>query len=263
MASRSTAATKQALLPPAAVVFLKRRLIELTGGALAAAVVIFGMALISYDHADPSFNTAAGGETANLMGYAGAVMADLALQSIGFASLLLMVALLAWAWRLTTRHRLSKPWLRLGLLPVCLIAAATGCAALPTPAAWPLAAGPGGAVGLMMFNQVLALLAPVGGVGFHVAILAMALTLVTLLPVVGLSIAEWRGFGRSITGFIVLPLHLLARLRGGLRAAPKVSETGPGRLEPSLGKPLQAPRNDGLSVVGHLCLNGVPRTTNK
>ena len=155
MASRSTIAAKQALLSPAAVCFLKRRLIELSGGALAAAAVIFGLALISFDSADPSFNTAAGGETSNLMGYAGAVIADLALQSIGFAALLLMVAALAWAWRLATRHRLPRLWLRLGLLPLCLLAAATGCAALPAPASWPLAAGLGGALGHVVFEGTL------------------------------------------------------------------------------------------------------------
>ncbi len=234
MASRSTAAAKQALLPPAAVAFLKRRLIELAGGALAAVAVIFGAALISFDHADPSLNTAAGGEIANLMGYAGAVVADLALQSIGLAALLLMVAVLAWAWRLATRHRLPKPWLRLGLLPVCLIAAATGLAALPTPASWPLAAGLGGAVGLVVFNQAMALLAPVGGTAIHVAILAAALTLATLLPVVGLSLAEWRGFGRAMAGFLALPYRALARLRARRGDTAHAERANPTRIEPSL-----------------------------
>ncbi|MCH9020641.1 MAG: DNA translocase FtsK 4TM domain-containing protein [Proteobacteria bacterium] len=234
MASRSTAAAKQTLLPPAAVAFLKRRLIELAGGALAAAAVIFGVALISFHGADPSLNTAAGGETANLMGYAGAVVADLALQSVGLAALLLMVAILAWAWRLATRHHLPKPWLRLGLLPVCLIAAATGCAALPTPASWPLAAGLGGAVGLMAFNQAMALLAPVGGTAIHVAILAAALTLATLLPVVGLSLAEWRGFGRAVTGFLTFPFRLRETFRGWRDKAPKVERASPDRITPSL-----------------------------
>ena len=234
MASRSTAAAKQALLPPAAVTFLKRRLMELIGGALAAAVVLFGAALISFDHTDPSLNTAAGGAATNLMGYAGAVVADLALQSIGLAALLFMVTLLAWSWRLATRHRLPKFWLRLGFLPVCLIAAATGFAALPMPASWPLAAGLGGAVGLMVFTQATALLAPVGGATIHIAILAAVLTLATLMPVVGLSLAEWRGFGRAVTGFLTFPFRLRETFRGWRDKAPKVERAGPDRIAPSL-----------------------------
>ena len=234
MASRSTVAAKQALLPPAAVAFLKRRLIELTGGALAGGAVIFGLALISFDRADPSLNTAAGRETTNLMGYAGAVTADLALQSIGFASLLLMVAALAWAWRLATCHRLPRPWLRPGLLPLCLIAAAAGCAALPTPASWPLAAGLGGALGLVVFEQAMVLLAPAGGAAIHVAILAAVLTLATLFPVVGLSFAEWRGISRALALFVALPARLLARLRRRDDEAPPPSTQRPSRIEPSL-----------------------------
>ena len=234
MASRSTAAAKQALLPAAAVAFLKRRLIELTGGALAAAAVIFGIALISFHGGDPSLNTATAGEAANLMGYAGAVIADLALQSIGLAALLPMAAALAWAWRLATRHGLPKPWLRLGLLPPCLLAAATACAALPTPASWPLAAGLGGAVGAMLFNQAMAVLAPVGGTALHVAILATVLTVATLLPVVGLSLAEWRVFGGAMSRIFALPARLLGWFRGRQGEAPAARGVIPARVEPSL-----------------------------
>ena len=63
---------------------------------------------------------------------------------------------------------------------------------------------------------------------------ADALTLVTLVPVVGLSFAEWRRFGRSITGVMGLPLRLLARLRIRLHAAPETLKSGSGRIEPSL-----------------------------
>jgi S-DNA-T family DNA segregation ATPase FtsK/SpoIIIE len=234
MASRSTVAAKQALLPPAAVTFLKRRLIELAAGALAAAVVIFGVALVSYQRTDPSLNTATGGDAANLMGYAGAVVADLALQSIGLAALLLMFAILAWAWRLATRHRLSRPWLRLGLLPICLTAAAAGLAALPTPASWPMAAGLGGAVGLMVFSQAMALLATVGGAAIHVAILAAVLTLATLFPVIGLSLAELRGFAGALARVFALPGRLAGLFRSGRDASHDLSSGGSSRTAPTL-----------------------------
>ena len=123
MASRMTAAVKPALLPPAAVAFLRRRFIEFAGGLLGTAAVLFGIVLASYHAGDPSLNTATGRAAENLVGYAGAIAADLALQSVGLAAVVLVIAPLAWAWRIATHHGLHRPWLRLGLLPLCLIAA--------------------------------------------------------------------------------------------------------------------------------------------
>ena len=238
MASRSTAAARPALLPRAAVAFLHRRLIEFAGGALAAIAVLFGIALLSFDAGDPSLNTATGRAVANLAGPAGAVAADLALQAVGLAAAALVVAPLAWAWRLFTRHRLTRPWLRLGLMPVCLVAGAAACAALPEPAAWPLPAGLGGVAGAVVFGQAMALLGPVGGGALHIGILGFAVAAATLLPTVGLSTAEWRGFARGARAAAMLPFRVIggatARLRGRDGGADEAPTDRRRRVEPSL-----------------------------
>ena len=235
MASRSTAAARPALSPPGAAAFLKRRLIELSGGALAAAALLFALALASFDAADPSLNTATGQAAANLAGYGGAIVADLALQGLGLAAAVLIVAPLAWAWRLVTAHRLDRPWLRLGLLPVCLVASAAGCAALPQPDVWPLAAGLGGVAGMVVFEGVMGLIVPLGGGALHVALLGFALAAPTLFAAAGLSPAEWHGGARAALGFAALPFRLAARAAGRLRRWPAGrSLANPGRVEPSL-----------------------------
>ncbi|MEE2980776.1 MAG: DNA translocase FtsK 4TM domain-containing protein, partial [Pseudomonadota bacterium] len=210
MASRTTAAVRPALLPPAAVAFMRRRFVEFSGGVLGIAAVLFGLALASYGAGDPSLNTATGQAAANLVGYAGAIAADLALQSVGLAAVALVIAPLAWAWRIASHHGLSRPWLRLAMLPLCLVALAAGCATLPHPDGWTLVSGLGGVAGVVIVDAMVALIAPVGGSGIHVAILGFTLATLTLAPATGLSLAEWRGLGANTWRLTMLPLRLAA-----------------------------------------------------
>ena len=76
---------------------LGRRLMEFCG--LLSALVALGLAaaLLSYDPADPSMNTATNRPVSNLAGPAGAVLSDILLQGFGYAAALPVLALLAWA----------------------------------------------------------------------------------------------------------------------------------------------------------------------
>ncbi len=207
MASRSTAA-KPTFLPPGVVAFLRRRMIELAGGALAAVAVLFGVALVSFDPADPSLNTATAHAAINLAGPAGAIVADLALQSLGAAAGLVVAVLLAWAWRLVSHHGLTRLWLRAALLPLGLAAAAAALAALPSPESWPLATGLGGAMGMVIFERAIAALAPFGVNHLMLAASAAVLGLAALLPTLGLSVGEWRALRRGMLWPVALPLRL-------------------------------------------------------
>jgi DNA segregation ATPase FtsK/SpoIIIE, S-DNA-T family len=65
---------------------------------LAALFVL--LSLVSYHPQDPSWNTAAGGRSANLTGAAGAKLADAVLQLFGLAAYVIpvLIVLLAWKW---------------------------------------------------------------------------------------------------------------------------------------------------------------------
>ena len=119
---------------PAVKAAIRRRLFEFLGLACGLAGLALLVALASYDPADPSLNTATTRRAANLVGPAGAMLADLLLQGFGWAGALPGVALLAWAWRLAT-HR------GLGLFP----ARARGAAG--RPAGRRRGADPGAAAG--------------------------------------------------------------------------------------------------------------------
>src|SRR5579863_3711879 len=120
---------------------LWRRMSELFGVALLAAAVLLVLAMVSYDHGDPSWNHAVDAVQRNILGFAGASLADLLFQTLGAAAYLLPLVLLDWAVRLLLGRGLAWLWLRLVLVPPALILAAFALAIVPAPAGWPVAAG--------------------------------------------------------------------------------------------------------------------------
>src|SRR5215212_2584158 len=104
MAARSTTLEARRLASPAVKLVMSRRAGELCGLALGLLGLAILIALASYDHRDPSLNTATSQRTHNLFGQAGATLADLLLQGFGLAGVLPGLSLLAWAWRIGS-HR--------------------------------------------------------------------------------------------------------------------------------------------------------------
>ncbi|MCX7383611.1 MAG: DNA translocase FtsK 4TM domain-containing protein [Alphaproteobacteria bacterium] len=158
-------------------------------------------ALVTYDPADPSLNTATARAAQNLLKLPGAIAADLLLQGFGIAAALPGFALLAWAWRIGSHRGLGSLPLRLAFLLAALPVLAGVLAAVPGPSglplAWPAAAGPGGAAGQFVGSAVLnagrELFGPFGGLALWClgALLACVLTLLAL----GLTATEWRAAG--------------------------------------------------------------------
>ena len=132
----------------------RNRSIEAAGLVLLAATIFILLAIFSFNPEDPSFNHATDGQVRNLAGQAGANIADLLLQWLGLASLVLAGILMCWGTRLFTRRTLPQFGHRLALLPVLLLTAGIMLTALgiPAPAAWPIHGG--GAVGLLGYGPL-------------------------------------------------------------------------------------------------------------
>ncbi len=207
MASRSTAAAKPALLPPGVVAFFRRRLIEVIGLALLAGAAFLALALIGFDPADPSLNTAARRAPANLAGAPGAYAADLLLQFVGASAVILVAALATWGWRLVSHRRLTRLWLRFALILVALVVAATAGAAVPAPGGWPVPSGLGGAVGAGAFGALAPLLARAGISETVFAAAGVAASLTAFALALGLTGGEWRAVWHRILWIAVLPLR--------------------------------------------------------
>jgi S-DNA-T family DNA segregation ATPase FtsK/SpoIIIE len=117
------------------------------GASLLAAALFLALALGFYDRADPSWNHAVSGPARNIMGLAGARLADALLQGFGLAAALLPVFLFDWAARLLLARGLRRFWLKILLAPWALPLLALAVSILPAPSAWPIASGLGGFVG--------------------------------------------------------------------------------------------------------------------
>ncbi len=179
---------------------------ELGGLCLALLALTLLLALLSYNPADPSFDTVSNVPVRNLAGTVGAGMADLLLQGFGVAGILPVFILLAWAYRLAARGAIGHVRWRIVLagfsLPAVAATFAMGLAVIPGPPfAWPVPAGIGGAAGMILSGLVVhagsSLLGHVG---------AALVWLVTFL-------AAFASFGFAL-GFTPGEWH-----RGGKRAA--------------------------------------------
>jgi DNA segregation ATPase FtsK/SpoIIIE, S-DNA-T family len=126
---------------------LQRRLRELGGIALISLAMIGALALATWSVHDPSLNHATDARVHNLLGWPGAVIADLMMQLFGLGSLALLLPVAIWGYRLLGNRRLRHERRRIILWLVGAVLAATFASSLPRSAQWPLPCGLGGVVG--------------------------------------------------------------------------------------------------------------------
>ncbi len=246
----SAAAPARLLASPAIRTLISRRLAELGGLALGLGGVALLVALACYNPLDPSLNTATSRPPTNLAGPAGAMAADLLLQSFGIAAALPGLVALAWAWRIASHRGLGSFAARLastlGALPVLAALAA----AFPGTAPWPAEAGPGGAIGQVLVQSVASYAqGALGPLGAGIALLVgVALGGLLSWGAFGLSAGEWRAAGRVAGGSIAQGRRaagLLPRLFAPFRRLRRVPQEEPfprqQPVEPAL-RPRPAPR---------------------
>jgi S-DNA-T family DNA segregation ATPase FtsK/SpoIIIE len=233
---------RMTLLPPGAREFLRRRLIEAAGCVLIGLGLAHVVALMSFHRTDPSLNNATDSPALNLLGTPGAVLADLALQSLGLAGFLLGFILIVWGWRVFRLHRQARWWVRLLLVPLVLVGVAAVLAALPRPVAWPLASGLGGATGAIVLERLAAI------TGLGPAVLGVAaglLSAIALFFALGVPARTYVHIARSLRGASDRIGGLFGRLHdrlwresgddGGLMRAERSQQHRAQRQEPQLG----------------------------
>ncbi|WP_372624372.1 FtsK/SpoIIIE family DNA translocase [Falsiroseomonas sp.] len=193
------AAAGRRFASPAVKAAIRRRLEEVLALVLVFAGLLAAVALASYDPADPSWSTATARETTNLAGPAGAHLADVLLQSVGFAAWLPVACLMTWAWRLATHRGLSPFVLRLACLLAALPLTAASLALTPLPEGLPAPAGPAGAAGPPLAGVVLDILnQALGSFGTGFAHLILwGVTGLLAFVALGLTLGEWRRAGRA------------------------------------------------------------------
>lgn len=136
---------------------LARRLRELTGLGVIALSCVVSAALMTWSVQDPSLSHATSGAIRNLMGRPGAIGADLLMQIFGLGSIMLVLPVAVWGWRLVTHRLFDREALRVACWILCAVIAAGFASCLPRSGAWPLPTGLGGVVGdaLVRFPAVV------------------------------------------------------------------------------------------------------------
>jgi len=127
--------------------FLYRMAGRATGMLLFAAIAFAIACLATWNVNDPSFSNAVDNPVTNAMGYPGSVVADLAMQFFGLASVVALVPALFWGVFLVTGRGMDSKARRLGawFLGAVLAASVAGC--INAPVTWPLPTGLGGVFG--------------------------------------------------------------------------------------------------------------------
>ena len=135
------------LLPNAVEAGLKRWLWRILGFTFTLGAVAGWMSLASWSIHDPSLNHATEEPAKNLLGYGGAVVADLLFQTLGLASIWVFLPLAAWGWHLMTLLVPNRKRERILMWPMSVVLLAGALSGINLPTQWPLPNGLGGIVG--------------------------------------------------------------------------------------------------------------------
>ncbi|MGB9116507.1 MAG: DNA translocase FtsK 4TM domain-containing protein [Bradyrhizobium sp.] len=149
-------------LPAAIRESLARRLRELAGLGLLTLSGGMAAALMTWSVLDPSLSHATSRPIRNMVGYPGAIGADLLMQILGLGAIMLILPVAVWGWRMLTHRTFDREALRLGSWILCTVLAAGFASCWPHGGAWPLPTGLGGVVGDALLRAPAVVFGPPG-----------------------------------------------------------------------------------------------------
>ena len=126
---------------------LARRLRECMGLGLIALAGVAAAALMTWSVQDPSLSHATARAIHNIVGYPGAIGADLLMQILGLGAIMLILPIAVWGWRMLTHRTFDREAVRIACWILCTVISAGFVSCWPHGGAWPLPTGLGGVVG--------------------------------------------------------------------------------------------------------------------
>jgi len=187
-------------LPDYAQKFVLNRVAEIIGATLMIVATVIVAAVFSYSPGDPSLNIATDNQAQNIFGVTGAILADMILQTSGFAGVVPALIIFVWGYKMVRRKQLSvvgrHPMMAILYIVTSVILMTIMLAAITIPSNWPLVAGMGGLVGDLLFTQLTTQLTKWAVVVPNWAfVLALPLPIMALFALaVGSTWQEWRDF---------------------------------------------------------------------
>jgi DNA segregation ATPase FtsK/SpoIIIE, S-DNA-T family len=174
-------------LPAAIREALARRLRELAGLSLIALSGVAIAALMTWSVQDPSLSHATSRAIRNIVGYPGAIGADLLMQILGLGAIMLILPVAVWGWRMLTHRTFDREALRIGCWILCTVISAGFASCWPHGMAWPLPTGLGGVVGDALVRAPAVVFGPPGIVyRLVLGIILFATMVVTFLIACGM-----------------------------------------------------------------------------
>ncbi len=149
-------------LPPSIRDALVRRIRELVGLGLIGLAGVAAAALMTWSVQDPSLSHATSRAIRNVLGYPGAISADLLMQILGLGSIMLILPVAVWGWRMLTHRTFDREALRLGCWLLATVLAAGFASCFKHGGAWPLPTGLGGVVGDALVRAPAVVFGPAG-----------------------------------------------------------------------------------------------------
>jgi len=149
-------------LPSAIREALARRFRELAGLGLIALAGVAAAALITWSVQDPSLSHATSRAIRNIVGYPGAIGADLLMQILGLGAIMLVLPVAVWGWRMLTHRSFDREALRIASWILCTVISAGFASCWPHGGAWPLPTGLGGVVGDALVRAPAMIFGPPG-----------------------------------------------------------------------------------------------------
>jgi len=141
---------------------LVRRLRELMGLGLIGVAGVASAALMTWSVQDPSLSHATSRAIRNIVGYPGAIGADLLMQILGLGAIMLILPIAVWGWRMMTHRDFDREALRFGCWVLTMVIASGFASCWPKSAAWPLPTGLGGVVGDALVRAPAVVFGPPG-----------------------------------------------------------------------------------------------------
>ncbi len=149
---RSVGLDRQRLLPASLEAWLVGCLNRAGGLSILAVAALLWGAVLTWSATDPSLTHTTAEPARNWLGNPGAIVADLILQTLGFAAAIPLLVAMLWGLELTFSRRLANARQRAVYFPIALIALSAALSALPVPEAWPFRHGCGGILGDMVLR---------------------------------------------------------------------------------------------------------------
>jgi DNA segregation ATPase FtsK/SpoIIIE, S-DNA-T family len=141
---------------------LARRLRELAGLALLSLSGVAAAALMTWSVQDPSLSHATSRAIRNIVGYPGAIFADLLMQILGLGAIMLILPVAVRGWRMLTHRSFDREALRIACWILCAVTSAGFASCWPHGGAWPLPTGLGGVVGDALVRAPAVMFGPPG-----------------------------------------------------------------------------------------------------